>query len=257
MAGAGRDRGDAAVDVPLGGVPAADADPHRRAAVPDGRPAPAGSLLLDGGDDGAGPRLVTEVHDDLVEHDVVGHGVAGAAHSVGEPPRQRAGPVHQGGHAVAAEGGEHRPHLRATCPLGRLRRDVHGLQRGVLGKVGGRRLHRRTQRPRIGDQRDPAVVGRVQPLVRVGRPRIGTGDARDLIGGAGRGRRPQPERPVHVHPGAVVVGPVDQRTERIAGPGVDVACLQADKCRPGKRGQAARLDPALAVGGQQQGPVPA
>src|SRR5947209_9494989 len=78
--GAGRHGGDAAVDVLLGGVPAADADPHRGAAPPHGRPAPAGPLVLDGRDDRAGPRGVTEVHEDLVEHDIVGHGAARAAH---------------------------------------------------------------------------------------------------------------------------------------------------------------------------------
>src|SRR5262249_56449193 len=83
---AGTDRGDAPVDVLLRGVPAADADPHRLAAAPGRRAAPAGPAVLDRGDDRVGAFRIAERHDDLIEHDLVQHVVAGLRHPAGEPP---------------------------------------------------------------------------------------------------------------------------------------------------------------------------
>ena len=49
-------------------------------------------------------------------------------------------------------------------------------------------------------------------------------------------RGPQAERAVDVHPGAVVPGERDRRAQVVAGPGVDVAGLQADDRRPRRTG---------------------
>ena len=54
----------------------------------------------------------------------------------------------------------------------------------------------------VGDERHPAVVGHVEPLVRVGRPRVGALDAGHEVAPPRARRRPQPERAVHVHPRA-------------------------------------------------------
>ena len=59
----------------------------------------------------------------------------------------------------------------------------------------------------MGAEGVAAVVGHVEPLVAVGRPRVGHLDAVGEVAGRRARRRPQPERAVDVHPGAVVVGP--------------------------------------------------
>jgi hypothetical protein len=54
--------------------------------------------------------------------------------------------------------------------------------------------------------------------MRVGGPRVGRGEARDLPGGGGRRRGPEPEGTVDVNPGAMITRPADQRYERVARP---------------------------------------
>src|SRR2546422_2181022 len=46
------------------------------------------------------------------------------------------------------------------------------------------------------------VVRHVEPLVRVDRPGVRGGKAPDEVRAGRSCRRPEPERPVHVHPGA-------------------------------------------------------
>ena len=58
----------------------------------------------------------------------------------------------------------------------------------------------------VADRDDPAVVGHVQRLVRIGRPRVGRVDPGREVSVRRRGRRPQPEGAVDVHPGVVLVG---------------------------------------------------
>ena len=114
-------------------------------------------------------------------------------------------------------------------------------------KIGGGGPHRRPQGAAVADQGDAAVVGRVQPLMGVGRPGVGLAHTGYLPGGGGRGRRPEPERAVHVDPRAVLAGPGDQRHERVAGAAVDVARLQAHQRRAAERREVTGIDPALAV----------
>ena len=88
------DGGDAAVDVVLGGTPAAHADPHRATPVPGRRPAPAGSLALHRGDDRVRPVRVAEVDHHLVEHHVVEDRVPALPHprATGAPAGSTARP---------------------------------------------------------------------------------------------------------------------------------------------------------------------
>src|SRR5689334_21127807 len=105
--GVGENCRNAAVDVSYSGDPATHADLHGGAAIPGRRPTPAGSLLLDRADDGLGKGA--EIHQNLVERDIVQLGVSAGADSVSEPPGQPAGPVHQPGHAGPAKRREHGP----------------------------------------------------------------------------------------------------------------------------------------------------
>ena len=112
-----------------------------------------------------------------------------------------------------------------------------GSRTAAPGRYAARGLERGPQRRGVADQGDTAVVGRVQPLVGVGRPGVRRGHARHLGGGSGRRRRPEPEGAVHVNPGVPVAGRFDERAERIAGPAVDVARLQAHDRLPRSPGR--------------------
>lgn len=80
---------------------------------------------------------------------------------------------------------------------------------------------------RQGTEREPAVVGHVEPLVPVAGPRVRElHPVHQMPGGRVRGR-PQPERTVHMHPGAVAVRDIAACPQIVAGAGVDVTCLQA------------------------------
>src|SRR5262245_38690646 len=83
VAGGAEDGGEAALDVNRGGGPGGDADAHGGAPLPGGAAAPAGAVGLDAGDHPAGGGVVAEGDEDLVEDDVVEHGVARRAQTRG------------------------------------------------------------------------------------------------------------------------------------------------------------------------------
>ncbi len=109
-------------------------------------------------------------------------------------------------------------------------------------------------RHRVGDDRDPAVVGDVEGLVCVGCPGIGIGQPRDEVTQRGGRGGPQAEGAIDVHPRTMPAGNMDRLRERIEGTRVDVASLQADDQRVrriqfGKhRGQRIDSDSSLLVG---------
>ena len=97
-------------------------------------------------------------------------------------------------------------------------------------QVAGMHSHRRLHGAGVGDDRDAAVVGRVEGLVRVGRPGVGAGQTVGQRGGAGRPpprartrRRRAPRRRRRGRP--------DRGPQGVEGTGVDVARLQADDRR--------------------------
>ena len=78
----------------------------------------------------------------------------------------------------------------------------------------------------------PGVVGDVQPLVRVGRPRVGALDAGDEVAEPRRDGRPEPERTIDVQPGSRALDGVGDLQERIERARVHVPGLRADDRRP-------------------------
>ena len=102
------------------------------------------------------------------------------------------------------------------------------------------------------DEGQPGVVGDVEPLVRVGGPRVGASDAGDEVAVRGRGAGPQAEGAVDVDPGAVLVGDVAHGVEGIERAAVDLARLRAHDGRAvggGERGtQRVGAHRALVVG---------
>ena len=87
--------------------------------------------------------------------------------------------------------------------------------------------HRGAERVRVRDDGHAAVVGHVEGLVGVGRPRVGVLRPREQVTQPRRGGRPHPDGPVHVHPPAALAHQRDQLLEAVVGTGVDVAGVQA------------------------------
>ena len=175
-----------------------------------GRPArPARALRLDRRERGVRRRVGTERDEHLVEP-VRQHLVARARQPVGEAVGARAQAVDELGDAVAAERAQDRVDRQPARPARELGSPVHRLARAgrVLDEVGGGERHRGAVRLAVADERDPAVVGHLQPLVPVRRPRVGVLGPRDRCR-AGCGsppptgrtrrrrapRRPRPSRP--------------------------------------------------------------
>src|SRR5262245_37675766 len=99
----------------------------------------------------------------------------------------------------------------------------------------------------LAHEYDPAVVRRVEPLVRVGSPGIGVGEARGQTGKPRACRRPQSESPVNVYPRARVAGRRANLSRGIECPCVYIACLNAYDGRAGKVGQRVRAHTPLSV----------
>ena len=151
-----------------------------------------------------GRLVVGEPEQHLVQHDLVQHLAPGKRrHPVGEPPRMRTGSLDEVGDPRAPELADRRPHGYRPCAARELGAVSHRVaDRVLLGHVEVRRrvLHRRLVVVRVRAERDPAVVGHVEPLVRVGRPRIRPLVAGDEVRERGGGCGPQAERAVDVDP---------------------------------------------------------
>src|SRR5262249_621962 len=94
---------------------------------------------------------------------------------------------------------------------------------------------------------EPRVVRHVQPLVRIGRPRVGTLDAAYEMAKLRRSGRPETERAVDVQPGSTSGDGVRNCVEIVESPGVHLACLRADDRRPLVESQRCDIHAALVV----------
>jgi hypothetical protein len=89
LAGEADHRGKAALHVLVGRAPGGDADTHGGLALPDGRAAPAGSIVLNGSDHGAGALWLAKGDEDLIERDLVKDQVASVAQTLRRPCAKR------------------------------------------------------------------------------------------------------------------------------------------------------------------------
>ncbi len=148
---------------------------------------------------------------------------------LGEPPRERAAALDELRDARAAERAQRRvdrePAGRAATPRGPSRSSSARSRRAH--EVGGGHAHRRGVGGAVADRDDAAVVGHVEPLVAVGRPRVGVAGARHEVRERRARRRPQAERAVDVHPRAVLARGGGDLGERVERARVDVARLRA------------------------------
>ena len=140
------------------------------------------------------------------------------------------------------ERAERGPDVDAARPARELRRVVGRIAQARLGRqvLGGDR-HRRAQRLGVAHEREAAVVGDVQPLVAVGRPRVGEAEALDEVRPARGCGGPQAEGAVDVQPGARRARRLGDRRQRVERAGVEVAGLRAHD--GGRRERRQRLGP--------------
>ena len=94
----------------------------------------------------------------------------------------------------------------------------------VLGRDG----HRGAVRGGVAHDHDAVVVRDVEPLVRVGGPRVGELGAVEQRALGGAGARPEAERAVDVQPAAALVHDAGELAQRVDRAAVHVAGLRAD-----------------------------
>ena len=83
----------------------------------------------------------------------------------------------------------------------------------------------------VGHKRVAAVIGHVEPLVTIGRPRISERDPLEQVAVHGARGHPQAERAIHVHPCPLRTGQRDQLCEPVVGADVQIASLHHDNGR--------------------------
>ena len=88
------------------------------------RAAPAGPVVLDGGDDGAGAFRLAEGDEDLIQHDLVEDGVACVAQTLGEARRLAAVALDHLGQPRATQRLQRGPDLDATRAAREFRREL-------------------------------------------------------------------------------------------------------------------------------------
>ncbi len=145
-----------------------------------------------------------EAEQHLVDHDLVEELAARERRdSLREARRAVAAAVDEIGDTVAAERAQRGVHGERACAARRLRRPIGSVASPLSLPLEVRRLHRHGRDVRVGPRAEdePAVVRDVEPLVRVGGPRIGERDALDEVPALRAHRGPQPERAVDVEPG--------------------------------------------------------
>ena len=151
----------------------------------------------------------------------------------------------QSGHAGTAERAERRIDREPARPSGELRRPfiVVALAARTL-QIGSRPRHGGTVGGGVAHECEPAVVGHIEPFVRVGGPGVRRGDTVEQVAEARARPGPEAERPVDVHPGVSVrARQTGDLAERIERAGVHVAGLRADD-----RGRARGVPECVAQG---------
>ncbi len=153
----------------------------------------------------------------------------------------------EAGHAGPPERPQGGPDLDLTGPLGGLRGVVHRFELLARWQVAGGRRERAGEVGRPAHERDAAVVRHVEPLVSIGRPRVGAFEPGDEVSSRRVGACPQAERGVDVEPPAALGQPVRDLVEGVECARVHLARLGAHEHRSGQVGEAIGAHPALLV----------
>ena len=190
------ERAEAATNVTLGRGPVADRDAQHGTPPPD-RPAHPGLALLQQAATTSRVRSSSAEGDaDLGEDHVVEHlGARDPSDPTRRTPPRGRPSAPPGRRHPPAQRREHRPHRDGPGPPGQLGHLLERVTGRVLDQVVAVHPHRRPHRGRVADDRQPAVVGHVEGLVRVGRPRVGTGEPAVRCRYAGEAAAKSPKAP--------------------------------------------------------------
>ena len=236
-----RERSDGPHDVVLGRPPPRDGEPDRRPPVPRRATHPCLATGLHGRESGARRRVVREAEEHLVEHDLVQHlGTGEGRDLLGERSRVAAAAVDELADPGPAERADRRVdghRARAPGELGAVGKWLAALGLVDLDEVRRGRAHRAPVRRGIGAERDAAVVGHVQPLVRVGRPGVRSLGSVDEVAELVARARPESERAVEVQPRPPRLAGVRDRVEVLERAGVHLAGLGDDDRRAVRLGE--------------------
>ena len=196
-------------------------------------------------------RRIEEAHENLIQRHVVQHHDPGfCAEHLGKAAGVCAAPLDNLLDAVPAERCEGGIDRHASRSSRKLRVPIDGIAIGAgcgLHEVCGGGRHRCAVRRVMAADHDAGVIRNVQPLVGIGRPRVGLVEANQSCGVPARAC-PQPDRPVNVQPCAEGVGDRGELADRVDGSRVDVARLTTHDDRPIRREQ---QDP-FEIGGQHR-----
>ncbi len=150
--------------------------------------------------------------------------------------------------AAAPETSKRSPEFDPARPSRALRAAVEGFATGIAGQVRGGYRHRLAQRCAAANERDACVVGNVEPLVAVSRPRVRGLDTRDECALGRRRGCPQSKGTIDVQPRANTIAPLSQCYERVGAAAVHVTGLRAHDGRPvDLRKSSARMQPWSSV----------
>src|SRR5688572_11347239 len=106
---------------------------------------------------------------------------------------------------------------------------MHRLSFPACQEVRCTSSHRRAEAGGIADEGDAAVIGNVEPFVRIRCPRIGQFHALDERAASRLDASPQTKRSVDVHPCACLTRNGAYVLERVTGTRIDVPGLQTQK----------------------------
>src|SRR4051812_84117 len=224
------DRGGRAVDILIRRRPIRERHPQNVLTVPGGPAEPTGSVTLDRGNGGAvGVVAAGQADQHLIEDDVVEDLSTGnIVQLLGHSTRLRAVAFDHVGDSNAAQRTNRRINGDRAGPPRTLRHIVRvvALAR-VCDQIRAGQAHRGEVSFGVGHDRHRAVIGHIEPLVRVDGPGVRSLDSGREVAGGGCGGGPQPERPVDVQPGAMLRADVGDRSERVERAGGHVAGLRA------------------------------
>ena len=182
----------------------------------------------------SGPLVRAEGDHHLGEHHVVEHlDALDRGQPVGELPGARREPFDQLDDAAPPERAQRRPDRDAASPPGELGHLLERVRPLVLRCRYAACIPDRARRARGASATiaTPQSYGTFSVLCASVAQESARSSPATSCSQARRGGRPQPERAVDVHPGAMLVGELDRVGHRVERAGVQVAGLQADDRR--------------------------
>src|SRR5580692_3101903 len=158
--------------------PGTNADSHRYLPPPLRRAAPAGTLFLDGSHAFRCLGITAERNEHLVENHIVQNSVPSCSKLLCKLCRLLTTAFDHLGDATSPERLDCSPNFDPAGPVRHIRIPLYGFAPLPYLKVGGLYGHRAAKTFRTSYKSKPAIVGHIEPLVAVERPRVCISEAR-------------------------------------------------------------------------------